>query len=1253
MKTSLTLFIILAIGLSAMAQAPGGVSSGLTHWFKADAFNPSTPDNTALSSWPDQSGSGNHCTQSGAVFRRPLYKRARANGHPSIEFNGGTRFFDVNLTSTYGSSFTVITVVRRATSGANQFFIGSKTASPNPALSIGYMAAPNIRFAEYGTIAQAPVPAFFTGIAPSIAIAEFSTSTGKSITDILDGAKNRGTHPSTTNFTSTADGWIGRGNSGTGIIGELHEVIIYNRVLSAMEQRQIQTYLSIKYGLTIAIADHLYYSDTSYPHDLVAVGRDMIGSGLNQTVSSSENNDDMLELSGASSLDDGDYLCMGHNNGTLSFSAYSGANCSIAQTMNREWRARVTNSPGTVTLKFDLTSVSGYDPSDLVLLVDNDGDGYDDEIPISGTFTTPHITFTNVTINSNARIRLAHYVTKWYAVLNGNTSGAIWASSPIGSPRALTGFCSSVDIEVNNGVTVTNDVAMTCRHLNIPSGATFHAMGTMLVLHGDLTVDGDFTTTTASVYFNGSTLQQMTGSKSLEFHNLFCNNSAGVMVNSTAASVKRLLQVNSGTFHTNDVFTLLSSPSGTASIGPLTSGSVLGDVIWQRYISPSVGGWVNLCTPIQTQMVGDWFDDFIMSGFPGSHYPSYAMNNVMSYDETVAGGRNSGYVGAASLADPIRVKNGYFVYMNATACTADNVGTIYSGNQTLPVTYTNTGNAVADGWCLVANPYPSAIDWDASGWTKTNMANAVYIWNAALGQYASYVGGVSANGGSRYIASGQAFFVQAAGASPQLIATESIKTTTVTTFRSDNETIPTFTLSVSGNDRYDEVTLAWRDGTTPGYDSWADAAKLYPPVPEGLFISLPIDGDEELAINSIERTNAQLQMRVLIQSTYAGMYTITPNGLETFANGSCIQLRSLNDGMVYTLNDGESTTLWFDEQTSRSFILEAGSPILASIQDATCAGANDGTATVIDKPEGSWDLLWKDRDGNIIHESMDLTVSSTLTGLAPGPYTIEVINNGNCGTTTASFYIGVPEAPTMHTSIHQPTCSTSSDGAVEITLEGGQSPHKLRWDDGYTGFFREQLNAGAYPIMIVDEWGCEHFHTIHLQPEHPFDIQISLDSDVFTFKEGGTRITASAIHSGDQLEWRLNGTSVNGIANLAQLVLETPGTYILEAETRSGDCVAVDKKHIRLLPAFQNGLDGQVSAAWLTDQIALYFDLTEESAFDVSIYNTTGQLLFTTLLPSIQSGSVYLPLQPQGQMLLVAVQEKRTGSVHTFRLIRM
>jgi len=49
-----------------------------------------------------------------------------------------------------------------------------------------------------------------------------------------------------------------------------------------------------------------------------------------------------------------------------------------------------------------------------------------------------------------------------------------------------------------------------------------------------------------------------------------------------------------------------------------------------------------------------------------------------------------------------------------------------------------TGGGSGFGWNLVSNPYTSAIDWDASGWNKTNIRNEFRL--RTNGNYVYYNG---------------------------------------------------------------------------------------------------------------------------------------------------------------------------------------------------------------------------------------------------------------------------------------------------------------------------------------------------------------------------------------------------------------------------------------------------------------------------------------------------------------------------------
>ena len=97
------------------------------------------------------------------------------------------------------------------------------------------------------------------------------------------------------------------------------------------------------------------------------------------------------------------------------------------------------------------------------------------------------------------------------------------------------------------------------------------------------------------------------------------------------------------------------------------------------------------------------------------------------------------------------------------------------GNFNFNPSYTNSGDPLNDGFNLIANPYPSTIDWLSSAWTKTNVNNAIYMYQADNTQYASFVGGIGVNGATRHIASSQGFYIQTNGAAHVLNISENAK----------------------------------------------------------------------------------------------------------------------------------------------------------------------------------------------------------------------------------------------------------------------------------------------------------------------------------------------------------------------------------------------------------------------------------------------------------------------------------------------
>ncbi len=209
------------------------------------------------------------------------------------------------------------------------------------------------------------------------------------------------------------------------------------------------------------------------------------------------------------------------------------------------------------------------------------------------------------------------------------------------------------------------------------------------------------------------------------------------------------------------------------------------------------------------------------------------------------------------------------LYGIAANGTAEFIGPLNKGLIGINVTRNSPGTN--SGWNLVGNPYPSAIDWDAAtGWTKTNVQNATYR-HVNNSTWASYVGGVGVNGGSRYIAPVQGFFVNVSeGFSAGILSmNNSVRTHTSTPFFKD-EIADIVRLEVSGNGYMDETAIRFLDIATSDFDADWDAHKLFGTVNEAPAIYCADNG--MMAINSLPETNT---VPVGVKAGVPGEFTIT------------------------------------------------------------------------------------------------------------------------------------------------------------------------------------------------------------------------------------------------------------------------------------------------------------------------------------------------------------------------------------------
>jgi hypothetical protein len=215
----------------------------------------------------------------------------------------------------------------------------------------------------------------------------------------------------------------------------------------------------------------------------------------------------------------------------------------------------------------------------------------------------------------------------------------------------------------------------------------------------------------------------------------------------------------------------------------------------------------------------------------------------------------------------------------------------------------------------MGNSYPSSVDWDAvAGWTKTNVDNATYIHvNSAT--WASYVAGVGLNGGTRYIAPGQGFFVSVADDGSTigtLSMNNSVRVHNATTFFKE-QVSNLVRLQVSGNGYTDESVVRFLPEATNGFDSDYDAYKLFGEVSDAAQIYSI--GNTSLAINALpETTDVPVGIRVGTE----GIYTIDATEINDLNN---VVLEDTKTGTLTDLKNSNYSFGFVPGENEERFLL--------------------------------------------------------------------------------------------------------------------------------------------------------------------------------------------------------------------------------------------------------------------------------------------------------------------------------------------
>ncbi len=332
--------------------------------------------------------------------------------------------------------------------------------------------------------------------------------------------------------------------------------------------------------------------------------------------------------------------------------------------------------------------------------------------------------------------------------------------------------------------------------------------------------------------------------------------------------------------------------------------TITGNVSVERYLVQDM--WHNMASPVASAN---------SSVYAGTQLVFY-------YDETmIYNDWNFGWVMYSGALTPFK---GYDVY-DSTDVLVDYTGTgteLNTGAYTIGVTITNstpTEIASHKGWNLVGNPYPSPVDWQASsGWTKSSINDAKYIWDGTNDQYTIWLGGgapIGINGGTQYIPSNQGFWVQATSNGNFGIA-NAVRTGFITgtpDYYKSEEVFdyPLVSLIAEGDGHTDETIVRFIEGTTKKFDRNWDATKLFsmnPDVPQ-LYIE---NNGYEFALNSLPQIEGNLSVPLDFKCAKSGYYTINLTSRTNIGNQTELYLKDMLEQKIINLNQEGSYGFYHD-----------------------------------------------------------------------------------------------------------------------------------------------------------------------------------------------------------------------------------------------------------------------------------------------------------------------------------------------------
>ena len=231
--------------------------------------------------------------------------------------------------------------------------------------------------------------------------------------------------------------------------------------------------------------------------------------------------------------------------------------------------------------------------------------------------------------------------------------------------------------------------------------------------------------------------------------------------------------------------------------------------------------------------------------------------------------------------------------------------------------------------------------------------------------------------------------------------------------------------------------------------------------------------------------------------------------------------------------------------------IPVGVATITSIQDISCFGNNDGTATVsVVGTTLPYDYVWS----NGYTETNSNSASSIAIGLSQGVISVDITDTNAC-VISASATINEPAQLANTFILDTLECNAYTDASITTNVTGGTSPNSYAWNDVTfsTDSFLSNIGAGTYTVTITDNNGCSIIDSVTIADPPAMSLSFTSSNSSCNQSDGAIDMTVTNPTAPMSYSW----TGPNGFTATTEDVSNIPaGTYDVIVTNGSGCTVS-------------------------------------------------------------------------------------------------